>query len=87
MKSSGNDTIGIIKPSQVRAARGLLGWTLDDLIAASGVPKSTLIRFENAAVSPRTSTVNAIRAALVVAGVEFIEENGGGAGVRLRKPG
>jgi hypothetical protein len=38
-------------------------------------------------VATRSSTLAAIRAALEAAGVEFIEENGGGPGVRLRKPG
>ncbi len=87
MNARANDTLGFITPGQVRAARGLLGWTLEQLITASGVPKSTLIRFENATVTPRRSTTEAIRAALEAAGVQFIPENGGGAGVRLAKPG
>lgn len=74
-----------INASQIRAARGLLDWTRDQLVEASGVPKSTLVRVESNAVTPRQSTLTAIRSALETAGVEFIEENGGGAGVRLRK--
>lgn len=74
-----------IKPSQIRAARGLLDWTRDQLVMASGVPKSTLVRAETEATTPRQSTISAIRMALETAGVEFIAENGGGAGVRLRK--
>ncbi|MFT8418620.1 MAG: helix-turn-helix transcriptional regulator [Acetobacter sp.] len=74
-----------IKPSQIRAARGLLDWTRDQLVMASGVPKSTLVRAETEATTPRQSTLSAIRTALETAGVEFIAENGGGAGVRLRK--
>ncbi|WP_038506468.1 helix-turn-helix domain-containing protein [Acetobacter pasteurianus] len=74
-----------IKSSQIRAARGLLNWTRDQLVAASGVPKSTLVRVETEATTPRQSTLSAIRSALETAGVEFIPENGGGAGVRLRK--
>lgn len=74
-----------INASQIRAARGLLDWTRDQLVEASGVPKSTLVRVESNAVTPRQSTLSAIRSALETAGVEFIEENGGGAGVRLRK--
>ena len=85
MNASQNDTSGIITSEQVRAGRALLGWTLERLIYASGVPKSTLIRFENAMVTPRASTMAAIRTALESAGVEFIPENGGGVGVRLRK--
>ncbi|WP_342627189.1 helix-turn-helix transcriptional regulator [Nguyenibacter vanlangensis] len=74
-----------ITAAQVRAARGLLGWTRDELVAASGVPKSTLVRLEDGNSAPRTSTLTAIRTALETAGVEFIAENGGGAGVRLKK--
>lgn len=74
-----------ITPSQVRAARALIGWTLDDLEAASGLPKRTLTRFENANTVPRAGTIATIKDALEAAGVEFIPENGGGAGVRLRK--
>ncbi|MFT8932461.1 MAG: helix-turn-helix transcriptional regulator [Acetobacter syzygii] len=74
-----------IKPSQIRAARGLLDWTRDQLVMASGVPKSTLVRAETEATTPRQSTLSAIRTALETAGVEFIAENGSGAGVRLRK--
>lgn len=73
-----------IKPSQIRAARGLLDWTRDQLVMASGVPKSTLVRAETEATTPRQSTLSAIRTALETAGVEFIAENGSGAGVRLR---
>ena len=72
---------------QARAARGLLEWTRDQLADASGVPKRTLARFENADGGARASTLAAIRAALEAAGVELIPENGGGAGVRLRKGG
>ncbi|WP_370643281.1 XRE family transcriptional regulator [Roseomonas cutis] len=49
------------------------------------MPKRTIMRFEGREASPRRSTLTAIRAALEAAGVEFIAENGGGAGVRLRK--
>ncbi|MEG3350372.1 helix-turn-helix transcriptional regulator [Novacetimonas sp. GS1] len=73
-----------ITASQIRAARGLLDWTRDHLVEKSGVPKSTLVRVESDAVTPRQSTLTAIRTAMEAAGVEFIAENGGGAGVRLR---
>jgi hypothetical protein len=79
------DTSGAMTAAQSRAARGLLGWTLDQLIAASGMSKRTLIRFEASRGTPRASTVLAVRATLEAAGVEFIDENGGGPGVRLRK--
>jgi hypothetical protein len=44
-------------------------------------------RFESGAAEPIPATLAAIQRALEAAGVEFIPENGGGAGVRLRKPG
>jgi transcriptional regulator with XRE-family HTH domain len=85
MSARGNVPIIDITPPQIRAARALLGWTLDDLSAASGLPKRTLTRIENAAVEPRASTIAAIRTALESAGVLFIDENSEGPGVRLRK--
>lgn len=55
------------------------------VIEATGIPKRTLARFELGEGSPQRRTAATIRAALEAAGVEFIPENGGGAGVRLRK--
>lgn len=84
VNASSNDTVDATRPAQVRAGRGLLGWSRDQLVAASGVPKRTLVRFEDENASPRSGTLAAIRTALEAAGVEFIEENGGGPGVRLK---
>ncbi|WP_342452527.1 helix-turn-helix domain-containing protein [Pararoseomonas baculiformis] len=69
----------------MRAARGLLAWSQDRLAAAAGVGNSTVRDFEAGRRSPLPATMGAIRAALEAAGVEFIPENGGGAGVRLKK--
>lgn len=69
---------------QLRAARALIGMTQADLAAASGVSLPTIKRIETGA-DAKVSTVDALRTALETAGVEFIPENGGGAGVRLRK--
>lgn len=73
-------------PSQCRAARGLLGLEQIELASVAGIARATLIDFEKGQRTPRQSTIAAIRAALESAGVEFIEPNGGGAGVRLRRP-
>lgn len=70
---------------QCRAARGLIAWSQKQLAAEANVALRTLINFEKMDRAPRASTIAAIRAALESAGVEFIPENGGGAGVRLRK--
>ena len=75
-----------ILPSQVRAARSLIGWSREDLAAATGTTVRTLARFEaDEGVEARPSTLASIRSALERAGIEFIPENGGGAGVRLKK--
>jgi transcriptional regulator with XRE-family HTH domain len=76
-----------IFPAQLRAARALVGWTREDLAAATGTTVRTLARLEANETRPRVSTSSRIRAALEAAGVEFIAENGGGPGVRLRKIG
>ena len=58
---------------QIRAARGLLGWSGQDLSNASGVGLSTLRRLESGSGSVQTnvSTVVALAAALEQAGIEF----------------
>ena len=65
----------------------MVGWSQDDLVGATGgrVVRRSVTRFENESTSPHPETVAVIRAALESAGVEFIAENGGGPGVRLRK--
>lgn len=85
MPARQNEPKIFINSAQARAARALIGLSQDELVALSGIPKSTIVRFETGVGTPRQSTIAAIRAALETAGVEFIEENGGGAGVRLRK--
>ena len=87
MSASGNVTLGAISPAQSRAGRAMLDWSLDELATHSGIAKRTIIRFEGATGETRPSTLTAIRTALEAAGVEFIEENGGGRGVRLRLEG
>ena len=73
-----------IQPAQSRAARGLLGWSRDELATASGVPSRTVADFELGNTAPRLTTSDRLRDALEAAGVKFIPENGGGLGVRLR---
>lgn len=65
----------------------MIGWSREDLAAAAGTTIRTLARLEGGETAPRAGTLAAIRAALEAAGVEFIAENGGGPGVRLRKGG
>ena len=74
-----------ISAEQCRAARGLLGWSQADLSKASETATKTIADFERGARVPYERTMDDIQAALEKAGVEFIPENGGGAGVRLAK--
>ncbi len=71
--------------AQIRGARGLLGWSQADLAKAARVGLSTVRNFETGASTPIANNLAAIRIALESAGVEFIAENGGGPGVRLKK--
>jgi len=66
-------------------ARAGLGMKADELADAAKVSRVTLSDFEAGKRSPHPRTLAAIQAALEAAGIEFIAENGGGAGVRLRK--
>jgi transcriptional regulator with XRE-family HTH domain len=70
-------------PVQIRMARAALSWGVRDLAAAAGVTANTITRIENGA-DTRQSTLVAIQQALEAAGIEFIPENGGGAGVRFK---
>lgn len=63
----------------------MLSMSQDDLASATGVSKRTIASFELGSASPYQRTIDALRSALEAAGMEFIEENGGGPGVRLRK--
>ena len=65
-------------------ARAALGWGVRDLAAAAKVSVDTVARFERGETL-RERTIEDIRRTLEAAGVEFIQENGGGPGVRLRK--
>jgi len=71
-------------PVQSRMARAALGWGIRELAGSAKVSIDTVARFERGE-ELKERTVDAIRHALVAAGIEFIDENGGGPGVRLRK--
>lgn len=62
----------------------MLGLTQAELAKRAGISTTGLNNLESGASDPKASTLRAIQAALESAGVEFIAENGGGAGVRLR---
>lgn len=71
-------------PGQSRAARALIGMSQDDLARAASVAKATIAAFELGQRQPYPRTIEALRTAFESAGVEFIPQNGGGVGVRLK---
>jgi len=72
---------------QCQEARILLCWTLECLALEADVAPATVRRFEARERVPRETTLDRIKTTLEEAGVEFILENGGGTGVRLRTRG
>jgi transcriptional regulator with XRE-family HTH domain len=75
-----------VTSAQVRMARAALNWTVRDLAEATGLHRNTISNLEVGRYAGDPETLALIRSVLIRAGVEFIDENGGGAGVRLRKP-
>jgi len=63
----------------------VLNWTVRDLAEATGFHRNTISNIETGRYVGDATTIAAIEAAFRSAGVEFIDENGGGPGVRLRK--
>lgn len=66
-------------------ARAALRLGVRELADLSGVSTMTISRFENGQSGGQAETLRKLQSALEAAGVEFIPENGGGAGVRLKK--
>ena len=73
--------------AQIRSARALLKWSAQELAQHSSLGVNTIRRAEATDHATSLTVANdlAIRRALESAGVEFIDENGGGPGIRLRK--
>ncbi len=78
----------MITGAQMRAARGLLRWSASALAKKAEVSLPTIQRMEKVDGVPGAYATNldAVQKALELAGVEFIPENGGGAGVRFKEP-
>jgi transcriptional regulator with XRE-family HTH domain len=72
-----------VTSAQIRAARALLNWSVRDLAEKAGVHRNTITRAESDRAAPGYAAAT-IRATIEKAGVEFIDPNGGGPGVRLR---
>ena len=74
-----------LTPAQSRAARGLLDWSQTQLAANANLSESTVRDFEKGRRVPAANNLAAIQHAFERAGLEFIPENGGGAGIRFRE--
>jgi len=70
---------------QLRMARAAVGWGVRELAKRAGVTANTVTRIELGA-DAKQSTIDALRRTLEAAGIEFIPQDGGGPGVRLRNP-
>ena len=74
-----------VTSAQIRMARAALNWTVRDLAEHSGLHRNTITNIEVGRYAGDPTTLTTLEKVLRRAGVEFIEENGGGSGVRLRE--
>ena len=75
-----------LTPDQVKVGRELAGWSRLKLAARVNVCDETIRRYERGRRAAATLDLMMVRQILESAGVEFIDQNGGGPGVRLRTP-
>jgi DNA-binding XRE family transcriptional regulator len=78
--------VNMITARQIRAARALLGWSQQQLADKAIVSLNAVARLEKGIVDSRVSTVQAVQKALVKAGIEFLDADQKGEGVRLKSP-
>ncbi len=78
----------MISGAQIRMARGYLKWSAKRLADEARIAESTVKRMESEDGFPSAhgGNIEAVYKVLTGQGIEFISENGGGAGVRLHKP-
>ena len=74
-----------ITPAQCRAARALLDISVDQLHGSAVVPRVVIEAFEAGGATLRRADLEAIQRALEDAGATFVDANGGGPGVRLKR--
>ncbi|MEP2758822.1 helix-turn-helix transcriptional regulator [Parvibaculum sp.] len=77
----------MIYSAQIRAARGLLDWSRDELVDASGLSRSTLQRMErgDGIATGHASNLWQVQQVLEAAGIIFLPaDQSGGPGVRVR---
>jgi transcriptional regulator with XRE-family HTH domain len=86
MSINKNDIEGsLISPALCRAARAILIWSQKELADNAGISRTTVVDFERGVRIPHKNNLAAIRTAFETAGIEFIPENGSGAGLRVIK--
>ena len=78
--------VQFITGSQIRAARGALGWSVQELAESTGVGTATIVRYETAEAVPpsRKGNLQKIIRELESAGIEFIGSPDNGPGIRIR---
>ncbi|WP_082557312.1 helix-turn-helix transcriptional regulator [Ensifer sp. Root127] len=74
-----------MKGIQCKLARVALGWGVLELAEAASVSTQTITRLERGD-QLRPATLERVQRVLEEAGIEFIPENGGGPGIRFKKP-
>jgi DNA-binding XRE family transcriptional regulator len=74
-----------VTSAQLRMARAALKWTVRDLAEATGLHRNTITNIEVGRYAGDQKSLELMETVLRKAGVDFIEENGGGPGVRLHK--
>lgn len=77
--------VDYMSPAQCRGARAILEMTQSELARAASLGLSTVVDFEKRRREVSNEAISAMRRALKSAGIEFINENGGGSGIRLKK--
>jgi transcriptional regulator with XRE-family HTH domain len=73
-----------VKASQVRMARAAVRWSLETAAAKAGLHRNTLYSLENGRTLGDERTLTMIRKALEAEGIEFLDDNGNGSGVRYK---
>ena len=84
MSTKTGEDLVFLTPGQCRGARGMLGWSQDELAAASQVSTSTIATFERGERTPTKANLAALKQAFEKAGLVFLPINGGGVGIRFR---
>jgi ribosome-binding protein aMBF1 (putative translation factor) len=75
----------MLTPATSKAARSLLGWTQQMLSEKSDVSIAAVKTFESGKRTPMRQNLNAMERAFELAGIQFIDQDNGGPGVRLRQ--